>query len=559
MSLEAAVRALPAARFVSWTASLSGEDYLEALRVRFRWDLELFARYCFPGVVYRCFNPFHRAILDRPKIPYQDRARTLRRAVAAPRGIAKSTITKIDAAHDICYHLEAFLVALSATRPDAFSWSRTLRAWFETPGSALWDLYGPFEVTGAQEAFSIRLPNRPPVAVVSRSFSSAVRGLNERGIRPTRVIIDDGEDREKVGNPRIRADWQEKLNEDILKLGSAEGGAIYDWLGTVLHPDAILARILDQRGPNRGWTAERWPALSRWPDRADLWRECELVWADLEGAAALVESGGAATVEEAQELRAAEFYALNRAEMDRGAAVLDPAALPLFRIYLLIWQEGKASVLKELFGEPVDPESQVFDSRAFTRCRFDGSVITAHGGRRVSLAECDIGVWLDPIPAERTGSDYAAVAVVARDPIGYRYVLRCSLGRIAPAAQRALMWAAFERYGPRARYGYESNGFQALNDEGFTRERADRRRTGRPWQFRPEGLPSTTNKIRRISRLAPDIDHGFLQFAEDLAPPVLLQFDSLVGGAHDDGPDAIERADYLLIRRAARVTTSDKW
>lgn len=550
---------MPAARFVSWAAGLEAEDYREALRVRFRTDLELFARYCFPGIVYRDFNPFHRAILERPKQRYDQRTRTARRAVAAPRGIAKSTITKIDAAHDICYHLEAFIVALSATRPDAFSWSRTLRAWFETPGNALADLYGPFEVAGAQESFFITLPDRPPVAVVSRSFSSAIRGLNEGGRRPTRVIIDDGEDREKVNNPRIRADWQEKLNEDILKLGSAEGGAIYDWLGTVLHPDAILARILDQRGPNRGWSAERWPALSSWPDRPDLWRSCEVVWADLEGAAALVEGGGAATVEEAQEIRAAEFYEANRAAMDSGASVLDPAALPLFRIYLLIWQEGKASVLKELFGEPVDPESQIFDSRAFARCRFDGSIITASGGRRVSIAECEVAVWLDPIPAERTGSDFAALAVVARDPIGYRYVLMCSLGRIAPAAQRALMWSAFERYGPRARYGYESNGFQALNDEGFTRERADRRRAGRPWQFRPEGLPSTTNKIRRISRLAPDIEHGFVQFADDLPPPVLLQFDSLIGGSHDDAPDAIERADNLLIRRAARVTTSDRW
>lgn len=527
-------------------------------RLRFRHDLGLFARYCFPDVAYRPFNAFHREVLNRPKVAHTERTRTARRALAAPRGIAKSTITKIDAAHDIVYGLEAFLVALSATRPDAFSWSRTLRAWFGAEGSPLWELYGPFIVTGAQESFSVQVGAGRPIDVVSRSFGGTVRGLNEGGSRPTRVIVDDGEDRHKVGNPRIRAEWQQTLNEDILKLGSAEGGTIFDWLGTVLHPDAILARILERRGPNKGWTSSKWAALSAWPSSTALWESCREVWADLEAAAQLVAAGEADTPEEAQELRAAAYYTAHRAEMDAGAEVLDPYALPLFRVFLLIWQEGRASVLKELFNEPVDPSSQPFDSRTFKRCTFDGHHIVNANGRRIALSSCRLAVWLDPIPAEKTGSDYAALAVVARDSVGYRYVLSCTLGRISPGAQRGWMWAAFDQYGPRALYGYESNGFQALLDEGFQREVAERRRAGRGANLRPAGAPSTENKIRRVSRLAPDCEHGFVQFAADLPTLVLQQFDSLVGGAHDDGPDAIERADNLLTQ-VGGITTADHW
>ena len=512
----------------------------EALRLRHRHRLDEFCRYCFPEVAYLPFNAFHQRILSRPKVDSARRTRNHRRAFAAPRGIAKSTHTKLVVAHDVAIGLERVVLVLSATRPDASGWSKTLRAWFSDPSSAIAKLYGPFTVTCGLEEIHITGPRRTETND-SRSFRSDIRGLNVATVRPTRVIVDDGESGKHVSNPDIRRQWQKFLNEDVLKIGRKEGGTLFDWLGTILHPDSILARIIDKRGPNKGWSAEKWKALIKWPDRLDHWEECRAVWADLDDD----------PDPEAREDAARAFYEAHRVEMDAGSEVLDPAALGLFAIYLIIWNEGLASALKELNNDPSDPSERIFDTDGFRRCEYDraNGRIVSSGGRAISIRECSVGVWLDPIPAKRTGSDYAALAIVARHTeTTRRYVLECHLKRCGPSEQRAWMWSAFDQYGPRARYGYEDNGFQTLFGEGFKRDRQDRKAAGRVSTLRPEGLTSTTNKVERMSRLEPDCVHGFLEFATSIDPEVIGQFRDLPGATHDDGPDAIERADFLATR-----------
>ena len=52
--------------------------------------------------------------------------------------------------------------------------------------------------------------------------------------------------------------------------------------------------------------------------------------------------------------------------------------------------------------------------------------------------------------------------------------------------------------------------------------------------------------MNRIMRLAPRISNGWIQFADDLPPELMDQFRSIPTGAHDDGPDAVERAIWVL-------------
>lgn len=526
--------------------------------------LDEFARYCFPQVAYLPFNAFHNRILKRSKVHWRKRARNQSRAYAAPRGIAKSTLTKIDVAHDICFGLERVIMVLSATRPDAWAWSKTVKGWFEDKDSDLQRLYGPFVVKGGQEEFHITGP-RGTVSIASRSFKSDVRGYNVNAIRPTRVIIDDGESRKEVDNPSIRRKWQNFIAEDVLKLGPRTGGTLYDWLGTVLHPDSILNRILKRKAPNLGWRSEKFQALISWPDNPGMWERCREIYADLDATRATVPEGALAEYEdlrvELDEVDAARlatsryFYETNREAMDAGAEVLDEHALPLFEIYIVIWDEGLPAMLKELNNDPSDPSERIFDSRGFKRCEYDldAGVIVSSSGKRILLSECDVATWLDPIPAESTGNDYASVAVVAKHRrTRQRFALTCSLEHISPAQQRARVWAAYDLYGRnssfrRRLYSYENNGFQKLMmGEPWVQEQERRARERLSGDLMPVGYPSTENKIRRMSRLQPDTINGYLEFSQLIPDEVLEQFDELPGASHDDGPDAIERADWLL-------------
>lgn len=173
------------------------------------------------------------------------------------------------------------------------------------------------------------------------------------------------------------------------------------------------------------------------------------------------------------------------------------------------------------------------------------------------MRSCRIGVWLDPRASkEMQRNDWAALAVVARDPKGYRYVLKCDMRRDKPSEARARYWRTFEWLGPRSvRYGYEDNGFAALNDEGFDRERADRRERGDAWALSPRGYPSTMSKVDRIQRIEPDVEHGWMEFADDLPMEVWEQFRDFPEGGHDDGPDAIERADWLVSEQTMPTIT----
>ena len=572
MTASLQIAALTTSEFFSRWALMSPGLKSRALQLRHRHHLREFARYCFPEVAHRPFNDFHSRILDRRKQHWKNRRRTQRRAYAAPRGIAKSTLTKIDVAHDIAFGLERVVVILSATRPDASGWSKTVRGWFSDKESALFKLYGPFTVVGGQEEFTITGP-RGAVSVTSKSLRSDVRGYNVGTIRPSRVVLDDWESRKEVANPNTRRAWQKILNDDVLKLGDPAGGTLFDFVGTVLHPDSILNRILKKKAPNRGWASEKFKALIRFPDDAEVWEQCRGLYTDLDATRDSIDPGALALFEEyrqeldepdAARLAAARwFYDSNREAMDAGSEVLDEHALPLFEIYVIIWDEGLASALKELNNDPTDPAERLFNPDNFKRCTYDPvqQVITTSAGKTIRLSECDVAVWLDPIPAESTGSDYAAVPAVAKHrKTKRRFVLTCQIGRVSTSEQRRWLWASFDSYGPKTAsrkrlYGFEDNGFQKhVIGESWQREMDARSRDGKSANMRPTGYTSTENKVRRINRIQPDCENGYIEFSDLVPEEVLEQFRELPGATNDDGPDAIERADWLLGQGMPTIT-----
>ena len=134
--------------------------------------------------------------------------------------------------------------------------------------------------------------------------------------------------------------------------------------------------------------------------------------------------------------------------------------------------------------------------------------------------------------------------MLLRDQHGYTYVVDC-WRKVAPvSAQLRAMWRLAEKWGLR-RASLESNGFQALIDMEFRRQRAERREAGQFWQLQLELDPSTGNKEDRMASLEAPTEGHTLQFAEHLDPEVYGEFDEFDGvpNSHQDGAhDAIEGA-----------------
>lgn len=536
-----AVADLPPETFAARYAALTDpEDQREALRMRFRYDRAGFLKFCFPDVFYLPWNPYHLWALSQPKVGWQDGwtpeqgiARpTVRRAIAAPRGIAKTTLSKGDLVHDIVYGLEGYILILSAGMGLSRGIAKHVRAMFLRKGSPLDELYGPFTVVGGVDAFTVQVQEREPIGVLAKSFATEIRGANDEAVRPTKVVVDDGEKKREVNNPEQRQKWWDYLHEDILKVGPKEGGLVTDWRGTVLHPESVLAQLLEAPG----WESRRWQSIISWPERTDLWEQCSRIWGNLR-------------LGDAREKAARAFYEANRAEMDRGAEVLDPVAEPLFALYQTIWSEGLASFLKEKQNEPVDPTRAIFHE--FQRCRVERDpksgeiVVIASDGMRRRRSELRFAARWDPAMGTPDG-DYAAIAVVARDSVdngeqGYGYVVDAWLRKGKPSEQAEAAWMLAEKWG-LSRIQLESNGFQSLVAEGWGRARRSRREAGQWWQTVIDEVPTTTDKKGRIASLEPHVKLGWLQFAEHLPAEVFQQFRQFPSADHDDAPDAIHAA-----------------
>jgi len=523
-----------AADFLDEIETWEPSEQDDAMWVRCEQDRALFCAAFFPDRFALPFNQMHRAFLDRPKQRWTERTSPVKQADAAPRGGAKSTLESFaNLVHDAVYGFEHYVCILSTT----FDLSEDLvedlhRVFLDDEAYAdLHRVYGPFLVDGTKTDFVVKVPGWDIRGTRFKAFSfgSTIRGTKHVGVRPSKVVMDDSEHPEKVRSPDQRNKTADFLAKDVLKAG--DRFTLYRMIGTVLHGDAVLARVL----ASPGWISTKWRAIQAWPERMDLWNVAKALWEELDDPDRLE--------------TARAFYEANRADMDAGASVLWPEGESLWDLMVLLWSDGQAAFNSEKQNEPSDPERQAFDVEAFRRCTFDGRTITNANGRKVSLTACRVGFWLDPrASSEIKRNDYSALAMVARDPSGYRYVLRCDLVRDSPAAARARVWALWEVFAHLrgAKWGYEDNGFAALNDEGWDRERERRRNAGAAYSLTVKGYASTTNKHDRILRLQPDIANGHLQFADDLNPLVFNQFRDLGSGTHDDGPDAIERADWLV-------------
>jgi predicted phage terminase large subunit-like protein len=525
--------------------ALPASDQRDAMYAVCRDDLAVFCAYYFPERFSSPFNLMHLDFLERGKAPWGERARQAKIADAAPRGGAKSTIESFASlAHDAVYGLELYTTVISTTYDLSEDLVKDLHAVFTDPEgyAELHADYGPIRVTGSKTDFVVHIPGQDARGARFKAFSfgGSIRGTKHKGVRPSKVVIDDGEHPEKVRSPGQRAKTWDYLTKDILKAGARH--TVFRVVGTVLHPASMLADLL--KSP--AWRSTRWRSIIEWPDRMDLWQDCRRIWADL--------------TDEDREETARTFYRRHRADMDAGAVVLWPEEEPLYDLMVLLWSDGAASFNSEKQNEPRDPTRQLFDVDGFQQCKWDGlSTITTAEGRVVNLRACKVRIWLDPRASDEIErNDYAAIAVVVEDPHGYRFVIMCQMRRSTPAQQRADVWAVWQRFHhlDDVRVGYEDNGFQALNDEGFSRDKSERRRAQKPWKLPLKGYTSTVNKDDRIAALEPDVINGWIQFDEALPPEVTDQFRDFPGGAHDDGPDAIERARWLLSGQMGILTIS---
>jgi predicted phage terminase large subunit-like protein len=457
-------------------------------------------------------------------------------AIAAPRGHAKSTvITLAYTLWSVLYGHERFVMIASATKDQASQHLKHIKDELESNPRLREDfpeVLGPD--AGKRPApwrgNKLQLPSG--VMLLAVGLGQQIRGLRHREHRPSLVIVDDLEMPEHVSSEDHRAKNREWFEKTLLKAGDDRTNVIL--VGTVLHYDALLARLLTPT-QSPGWTTRRYRALITPPDDPALWATWETIYCDRESHEGVSGRAGAAA-----------FLEAHRDAMHAGARVLWPEKDPLPALMEMRLREGELSFQSEKQNEPLDPDHCLFsaDAMRFWDDEFDTvDRLLAHLGSRARF----FGAWDPSLGRDPRKGDYSAIVILAQDKdSSVCYVIAADLVRRPPLDAIRLI-VEHARIRPGLQLAVEANGFQ----EGLERDlRAAAETAG--IRLRIDAVRNTGEKRGRIELLDPVVRQGMVRFCRrhTLLNEQMRQFPM---AAHDDGPDALEMAVQATRVRRARV------
>ncbi len=460
-------------------------------------DFQSFARVYFPHYVKRPNSVLHDYLYSRlPAIAASARAET--DAIAAPRGEAKSTITS-----------QLFVIWCVATGRkwyamigmDAFDQAaimlEAIKAELEANPRLLMDFPEVCGIGPVWQAGVIVTRNDRKVEAVGSG--KRIRGRRHGPHRPDLFVGDDLENDENVRTPEQRDKLQSWITKAVLKLGGA--GEKFDVIiiGTILHYDSVLARLLK----NPLWHSAKFKAIIRWPDNMVLWD----AWENL--------------ILSAGEDAATRYYENFKAEMDAGSEVSWPAARPLVDLMKIRARDGHAAFDSELQNDPLSD-----DDAPFAKCI---NFWVDRLAQWIFFGACDpsmgkAGASRDPSALLVGGLNReTGILDVVEALIRKRLPDRIIEDIITLQIQyRCLLW-----------------GVETVQFQEFLRTELVKRSAARGIAVPARPVETITDKTLRIETLQPHMANGLIRLHPSQST-LIEQLRHFPKADHDDGPDGLE-------------------
>jgi hypothetical protein len=218
-------------------------------------------------------SPAHRKDdFDRLSNPIRGK----RMAIAEPREHAKTTTYSVGyPLYAICEGHHNYVLIISSTADHAKNIMKTIT--YEVEQNEKLRARYPFleplkDRKGQNMAWhdkDLIFGSRQRVSAYGKD--AKLRGLNSFGVRPTLIIVDDAESGETVRTSYQRMGFAQIMTQIVFNLGSAEGHDIL-FMGTVLHPESFLARLVSNDEFSH-WHKSLRQAVVNWETGQTLWPE----------------------------------------------------------------------------------------------------------------------------------------------------------------------------------------------------------------------------------------------------------------------------------------------
>lgn len=466
-------------------------------RARVQNDFAFFRRTYFPhycrysdSVLHAWFDDILPALVDCPD--------GQRLACAAPRGEAKSTVVSlIFVVWCLLTARKRYVILVADAFEQAAALLEAVKVELEVNPRLTMDFP---EACGQGRVWNVGVAITAGNAKI-QAFGSGkrMRGLRHGPHRPDLVICDDLENDENVKSPEQRDKLQGWLQKTVLSLGEAGDTMDVILVGTVLHYDSVLSRLLG----NRLWRSRKFKAVIEWPHRMDLWdRWEELLLAEGEDAAR-------------------GFYAERRAEMDEGAVVSWPSARPLYKLMVKRARDGHDAFDSEQQNDPVSGDGAPF-ATCITFWVERPNDWLYFGALDPSLGKA--GASRDPSAILVGGySRERGVLDVVEAAIRKRLPDRIIEDVITMQVQyRCLLWVV-----------------ETVQFQEFLRTELIRRARERGLSIPARGVSPIADKVLRIEAIQPYVAQGRIRLHPSQRT-LIEQLRHFPKADHDDGPDALE-------------------
>ena len=508
---------------------LTGEDGLR--RKLGAIDMEFFGRAYFPHYFSRPSPEFHReldAIWQQgvlkgryPLTPADTKAISrlpgVRRAVAAPRGHAKSTnLTFKGTMHSTLYGYKHYPIIISDSSEQAEGFLDNIRVEFEENTAILED-FGP--LAGSVWRSNV-LVTKTNIKIEAIGSGKKIRGRKHRNWRPDLIILDDVENDENVRTPEQRSKLKNWFDKAVSKSGDDYTDIVY--IGTLLHYDSLLAKTLT----NPAYRSIKYKAVIQFSQADDLWQQWESIFTDL--------------ANDDREADALAFFQAHKAAMLEGTQVLWEEKLSYYDLMVMRVSEGEASFNSEEQNEPINPDDCLFMEEWFeyyneAEINFRDPVFDFFG-------------FIDPSLGKTKRSDLSAIVTLAKHrSSGYMYVVDADIERRHPDRIIADVLAKERWLRASFGHGYRKLGAETNQFQWFLKEELAKASAKAGLYLPIEEVQQTSDKVMRIQTLQPDVKNKYIKFNRR-HKRLLEQLTQFPMGAHDDGPDALEGARSIAKR-----------
>ncbi len=504
-------------------------------KFRLATDIQLFAIAYFPHYCQFAFNELHRDMFEQES--FMERA--IRRARAAPRGYAKSTLEAlIEPIHDVCYALEKFIVIFSNTQDQSNAKLRDIRTEVLTNEALIGDYGICFPGRKPAETSYIVQCGDHQCLFQSYGAGTEVRGIRFGASRPSKVIVDDGEHSEEVLNEAIRQKYEDWYFQVVSKIGDTNTNIKI--IGTILHPESLLAKLV----ANPAYNGKIYKAVKSWATNTKLWGEWQKIYVNLD--------------DEDRVARSNTFFEANKDAMLEGTSVLWPEKESYYYLMKELIETGRRAFYKEKQNEPIGGDEALFEHIHWYRETSEGFVIESSNTLIPwSKLKDQNGKWLsafgslDPATGQTKAkankkSDYSCILTGMALPVpGREFKIRMFVHqdwtrREGPSKTFHEIFEHNEIF-DYEKFGVETNLYRDLMLPNLEAER-------KRWQEKLKkevrvpfyDINNVDNKEKRIHTLEPKVTHGWILFNRSLSPVFMRQLEAFPHGDHDDGPDALE-------------------